>query len=94
MPESFKVLVKELQSLGLDIRVLNKDMQEIDLKQTFEDDDDLIVAPIDDEAFSSVADENELNGYSLEEPELPDDDLLDDDDADDEFLGDDDSDEL
>ena len=34
VPESFKVLVKELQSLGLDIKVLNKDKEEIDLKQT------------------------------------------------------------
>ncbi|MBR7092851.1 MAG: DNA-directed RNA polymerase subunit beta [Clostridia bacterium] len=57
VPESFKVLVKELQSLGLDVRVLNKDQEEIDLKQTFEDDDDLVVSPIDSEAFSSVANE-------------------------------------
>ena len=40
VPESFKVLVKELQSLGLDIKVLNKDKEEIDLKQTFDDDDE------------------------------------------------------
>ena len=40
IPESFKVLVKELQSLALDFKVLSKDMQEIDLKETFEDDDD------------------------------------------------------
>ena len=31
MPESFKVLMKELQSLALDIRVLNKDGEEISL---------------------------------------------------------------
>ena len=36
VPESFKVLVKELQSLCLDIKVLDKDGQEIELK----DDDD------------------------------------------------------
>ncbi len=40
IPESFKVLVKELQSLGLDFKLLSKDMEEIDLKETFEDDDD------------------------------------------------------
>ena len=40
IPESFKVLVKELQALGLDFKVLSKDMEEIDLKETFEDDDD------------------------------------------------------
>ena len=37
IPESFKVLVKELQSLALDVRILDKDGEEIDLKQTFED---------------------------------------------------------
>ena len=31
VPEAFKVLVKELQSLGLDIRVLDKDGNEIEL---------------------------------------------------------------
>ncbi len=41
IPESFKVLTKELQSLALDIKVLDKDNNEIDLKQTFEEDDDI-----------------------------------------------------
>ena len=41
VPESFKVLVKELQSLGLDIKVLDKAGDEIDLKQSFEDDEDV-----------------------------------------------------
>ncbi|MBP0989070.1 MAG: DNA-directed RNA polymerase subunit beta, partial [Oscillospiraceae bacterium] len=38
IPESFKVLIKEMQSLGLDVRVLDEDHQEIDLKQSFDDD--------------------------------------------------------
>ena len=37
VPESFKVLIKELQSLALDIKVLDKDGEEIDLRQTFDD---------------------------------------------------------
>ena len=41
VPESFKVLIKELQSLALDVKVLDKDDQEIDLKQTFDDDEDV-----------------------------------------------------
>ena len=41
VPESFRVLIKELQSLGLDIKVLDKNNDEIDLKQTFEEDDDI-----------------------------------------------------
>ncbi len=75
VPESFKVLVKELQSLGLDVKVLNKDKQEIDLMQTFEDDDDLTpitVGSADDEAFSTVTNEDELDGYAVEEPEIED----------------------
>ena len=39
VPESFKVLIKELQSLGLDVKVLDKDDNEIDLKQNFDTDD-------------------------------------------------------
>ncbi len=75
VPESFKVLVKELQSLGLDVKVLNKDKQEIDLKQTFEDDEELTLITVgdaDEEAFSTVTNENELDGYGVEEPELDD----------------------
>ncbi len=41
VPESFRVLIKELQSLGLDVKVLDKYNDEIDLKQTFEEDDDI-----------------------------------------------------
>ncbi len=41
MPESFRVLVKELQSLGLDMRVLNIEEAEIELRD-MDDDDDLI----------------------------------------------------
>ncbi|MEE0946209.1 MAG: DNA-directed RNA polymerase subunit beta [Acutalibacteraceae bacterium] len=41
VPESFKVLIKELQSLGLDVKVLDSDNNEIDLKQTYEEDDDI-----------------------------------------------------
>ena len=40
IPEAFRVLVKELQSLGLDINVLDADGQAIDLKQSFDDDDE------------------------------------------------------
>ncbi len=40
VPESFKVLIKELQSLGLDVEVLDKDHKAIDLKQSFEEDEE------------------------------------------------------
>ena len=38
VPESFKVLLKELQSLGLDIRVLTEDLQEVEIKEDVDDD--------------------------------------------------------
>lgn len=60
IPESFKVLVKELQSLSLDVRVLDEMGGEIDLKQNFDDDNDIIPQPVGDESdygMSYAADE-------------------------------------
>ncbi|SMB88797.1 DNA-directed RNA polymerase subunit beta [Thermanaeromonas toyohensis ToBE] len=37
VPESFKVLIKELQSLGLDVKVLSEENQEIEIKDEDED---------------------------------------------------------
>ncbi|MEY8661672.1 DNA-directed RNA polymerase subunit beta [Ligilactobacillus faecis] len=42
VPESFRVLVKELQSLGLDMKVLDADKEEIELRDMDEDDDDVV----------------------------------------------------
>ena len=39
VPESFKVLIKELQSLGLDIRVLDKENHEVHIKESSEEED-------------------------------------------------------
>ncbi len=39
VPESFKVLIKELQSLGLDVKMLSSDFEEIELRDLDEDDD-------------------------------------------------------
>ena len=66
IPESFKVLVKELQSLSLDVRVLNRDGEEIDLKQHFEEDDDL---PVDNSNFEekSVMTSTSMEGFNLDE---------------------------
>ena len=44
IPESFKVLVKELQSLALDIRILNHNMEEINLDESFDDDNEGVVS--------------------------------------------------
>ena len=69
IPESFKVLIKELQSLCLDVKVLDENNEEIDLKQTFEDDDDIISHPVSDaEDMDEIVEEDFLDdGFSLEE---------------------------
>ena len=62
VPESFKVLVKELQSLCLDIRVLDKDGQEIELK---EDDEDDYIPGMRDDYRASEEDFNDA-GFSID----------------------------
>ena len=71
VPESFKVLIKELQSLALDVKVLDKDENEIDLKQTFEE-DEIDFSPSarrQDNHFDEqvVAEENSFDGYALQD---------------------------
>ena len=41
IPESFKVLIKEMQALGLDVKVLSENDEEIEIKESSEYDDDL-----------------------------------------------------
>ena len=72
VPESFKVLIKELQSLGLDVKVLDKDENEIDLKQSFDDDDDIGLGtpsiPADDDTeFENDTVADDLTGFGLED---------------------------
>jgi DNA-directed RNA polymerase subunit beta len=64
IPESFKVLIKELQSLGLNVRVLDAEDKEIDLKQTFEDDDKILPQPV------SAADDMDEAMFERDEEEL------------------------
>ena len=66
VPESFKVLIKELQSLCLDVRVLDENGAEIELKD--DDDDDYI--PSDDvreELYQGSDDEITAEGYSIDD---------------------------
>lgn len=82
VPESFKVLIKELQSLCLDVKVLTDDKQEISIKEEIEDDldeleetmegrDDLPVTPIYDDTEvrddDYISDEGEDDGFSLDD---------------------------
>ncbi len=67
VPESFKVLVKELQSLCLDIRVLDKDGDEIELKE--DEDEDTTVYSADTKETYVVDDDNTINaeGYMIQD---------------------------
>ncbi len=70
IPESFKVLVKELQSIGLDIKILNEDEEEVSLR----DDED------DDIATTAREVDLDINGQVVENaPEKPVDDYADND---------------
>ena len=69
VPESFKVLVKELQSLCLDVRVLDKDGSEIELK----DDEDDFIPELRDEFYAADDAEIEAEGFSIED--VPEDEL-------------------
>jgi DNA-directed RNA polymerase subunit beta len=64
IPESFKVLIKELQSLSLDVRVLNRDGEEIDLKQHFDEDDDI---PVENTNFDEEQVMTTMDSFTLEE---------------------------
>ena len=72
IPESFKVLVKELQSLALDIRILDSERNEIDLDSSMDDDDDFV----DRSDLASTM--SEANGMAGGDDDLADDMLLDD----------------
>ena len=68
IPESFKVLIKELQSLSLDVKVLDANNEEIDLRQTFDDDDDIGLQPADDDInFDENAVMTTMEGFQLED---------------------------
>ena len=82
VPESFKVLVKELQALGLDVKVLDGAKNEIDLRQSF-DDDDVGLHIVDSEAFSTINDAGDAQGYSQEGESIFEDGMASDEDDDD-----------
>ena len=74
VPESFKVLIKELQALCLDIKVLNDDKEEIKLKEFAEEEiEDL---PVNIAGTEDIPDEvvlvNEEDGYTTLEDETED----------------------
>ncbi len=66
IPESFKVLIKELQSLALDVNVLNAQHEIIELQS--DDDDEVNMEEFKDELFTTV-DDGMGSGYSEVNPE-------------------------
>ena len=88
IPESFKVLIKELQSLALDVKVLDKDGEEIDLRQSFDDEINDVGTVISEPEHN----ENVVNDVSLDDGYVPDEDAEAQlgDDAYNEYLNDDD----
>ena len=89
VPESFKVLIKELQSLCLDVKILNENDEEIEIG---EDDDDIVETAKElgielpaEKAKENAEESGEFSNFlienedgELEEPE-PDEDMIDDD---------------
>ena len=80
VPESFKVLVKELQSLGLDVRLFSEDNEELELKENIEDgveydpEKEKRFAGEDSDMEEVISEEDLPDGYS---EEVEDDVLLD-----------------
>ena len=89
IPESFKVLLKELQSLGLDVRVLKDDNTEVEIKETVDYGETDMRSVLEGDFKDYRKDENfAKNGYSTQEFDESSGDLIDvDEDSDDEFEG-------
>ena len=83
VPESFKVLIKELQSLGLDVSLYSKDDEELELKEDVDEGIDFNLDEKDmlPEPEEAVLDDEEISDEFIEDEILLDDEeLLDDED--------------
>ena len=75
VPESFKVLVKELQALALDVRVLDKNGEEIQLSTLCNEEEPRVysnkadLAAIDEELNRTDLDENDLDDLTVDDEE-------------------------
>ena len=80
VPESFKVLIKELQALCLNIKVLNENYEEIEIKETLEDEmNDIDVSFEDSIKYDDARElppESEISDYHEDEDEDEFDDVL------------------
>ena len=66
IPESFRVMLKELQSLGMDVIVQDKDGNEIDMRQNF-DDEETGFDMRDVAGTETVVQESELTDYNIKD---------------------------
>ena len=73
VPESFKVLIKELQSIALDIRVLSRDSKEISIHDDDDDDDDKLLRKNPDDL--TLPDSSDCSDDSSADSTSPDDDF-------------------
>ena len=90
VPESFKVLLKELQALGLDIKILREDNTEVEIQESIDDVDDFNINVNIEGVESDVEEENKNDGKVSLENVLGDIDLddidVDEEDSDDDFV--------
>ena len=80
VPESFKVLIKELQSLCLDVNVLDEAGNPIELRDDEEDEYAHGFRDVENERYSSSDDEFESNGFGIEDVDIDEEDGDDEDD--------------
>ena len=66
VPESFKVLLKELQSIGLDVKILNEDQEEVVMKE-LDDEDEVVETGIEEVMDGSAVETDEV---TVVEPEV------------------------
>ena len=79
IPESFKVLIKELQSLALDIKALDKDGEEVDISVDDDDSDNphsgelfdekMVVTDDINQSYQTVDENGEDESFDMEEEE-------------------------
>ena len=72
IPESFKVMLKELQSLGLDVKVLNEDREEVELRETLDYGNAEIRRELEGDSKKYEYDNRELGALGYQKQEFDD----------------------
>ena len=89
IPESFKVLLKELQSLGLDVRVLDENREEVTLRETIEYGETDLRKVIEGDSRNHRREDSEefkRHGFTQQHFDEETEELVDEDDTDDELI--------